>query len=130
VRTLFVKTFFIAFLAISTIVAIFALQAHAGGTFHGTPGDDVIHMNDEAPPAATAVRAGAGADRVWGGIGSDSLYGGPGNDRLHNFQAGAGALFGGPGYDVCVVGMTPGGSTNVTVHSCEKVVYRSSQGHG
>jgi len=119
-RTLFVRTFLLAFLLGSTLVAIFALQTHGlGGSFRGTAGPDIIHGND-LHPAATAIYGKAGADRIFGGHGADGLYGGPGNDRLHGFQPGKVLLHGGPGRDVCVVSSVG----NDVTHGCEVVKVR------
>jgi RTX calcium-binding nonapeptide repeat (4 copies) len=111
------------------VVPLAAGAYAAGAEYQGTAGDDVIHGNTFRP-AASEIYGMAGNDRIWGGRGYDEVHGGPGKDRLHDFQAGAGGVYGGRGWDVCVIGEKPGGSTNVSVQGCEKVVYRSSQGHG
>jgi Ca2+-binding RTX toxin-like protein len=113
------------------VLGVLPLAAGAyaeGRDYWGTPGNDVMHGNT-FQPAASEIYGMQGNDRIWGGRGYDDVHGGPGNDHLHNFQAGAGGLYGGRGRDVCVVGVKPGGNTNVTVQGCEKVVYRASQGH-
>lgn len=98
---------------------------------NGTEGDDTIHGNKVGPgkPAQTINGLGGG-DRIWGGKGADQINGDAGNDRLHGYHAGADVIDGGPGRDVCVIGETPGGHTNDTLISCEKVKVKPAQGHG
>lgn len=98
---------------------------------NGTPGDDVIHGNKITNGKPSQVINGLGGDdRIWGGKGADEINGDAGNDRLHGYHAGADLIDGGPGSDVCVIGETPGGHTNDTLVSCEKVKIRNAQGHG
>ena len=98
---------------------------------NGTEGNDVIHGNKVGPGKPAQVINGLGGDdRIWGGKGADYINGDAGNDRLHGYHAAADTIDGGPGRDVCVIGETPGGHTNDTLVSCEKVKVRSAQGHG
>lgn len=98
---------------------------------NGTDGDDTIHGNKvgSGKPAQT-INGLAGNDRIWGGKGADQINGDAGKDRLHGYHAGADTINGGPGKDVCVIGQTPGGHTNDTLISCEKVKIKPAQGHG
>lgn len=98
---------------------------------NGTEGDDTIHGNKVGPgKPAQQINGLGGSDRVWGGKGADEINGDAGNDRLHGYHAGADTIDGGPGKDVCVIGETPGGHTNDTLISCEKVKVKPAQGHG
>jgi Ca2+-binding RTX toxin-like protein len=52
----------------------------------GSPGDDVIHGNDQA----NVLDGAAGADVIVGGLGDDTIDGGPGGDTLDFSNAAAG----------------------------------------
>ena len=119
----------LAALGFIVLVATPAFAVSHQAEYYGTPNDDVLHGN-KIRHGSQVIYGLAGNDRIWGGIGADTLYGGPGNDRLHGYHAGADTLNGGPGRDICVVGETPGGHTNDTLVSCEKVKVRDAQGHG
>jgi Ca2+-binding RTX toxin-like protein len=54
----------------------------------GSPGDDVIHGNDQA----NVIDGAAGADVITGGLGDDTIDGGPGGDTL-DFSNAAGPIF-------------------------------------
>jgi Ca2+-binding RTX toxin-like protein len=80
-RTLFLRSFLLAFLLGSTLVAIFALQAHAGNgpeTLIGTNHADRLSGGN----GPDLVRGKGGNDVLGGGKGPDIVKGGSGNDRL------------------------------------------------